>query len=134
MDTHSELDLICKAMQMSRAHVTQLALAIGVPLLRQQILSTLSPVSKVRKKAVLERRCPVPQGRRPTLLKALVYVMGDKELSCPEIQERLRKKGWASTRRSSTYISALLANHPETFGRVRRGVYRVLKQKRVSPA
>ena len=78
-------------------------------------------------KTISESRKAVADGSLPPLKDRLKIVMGAGEVSIKTIVDALSAKNWAPKSKSlGTYISFMLGSHPETFERVRRGVYKVI--------
>lgn len=98
--------------------------------LTESLATVKKPTAKrhVKSPSVSAGRREVTQGLRPKLLDAMALVMGDREMSCPEIVKALKAKKWAPHSESPVpYVSFMLSANRDRFIRVSRGIYRVRK-------
>lgn len=80
--------------------------------------------------AIAAGRRAVANGDRPKLTEAVAIVMGEETLTAGEILERLQARGWQpGAKNPQSYISYTLGDNEETFKRVERGSYKVIKPK-----
>lgn len=103
---------------------------------RKKPAKKAKPARKIPNSAnATKGRRAVARGERPPMSHAMATVMGSRSMASLEIVNALKARGWLpNAKRPRDYVSFMLSQNRKVFERVKRGVYRVKAQPKMSPA